>query len=95
MIEKYGIHELIENILPEIKSLLQLEHENIVKYNECFWDTTYLYIVNENFSENLESHLKKNSMLENILVIRWSSQLASAIKYLHENHFINLNLNSR
>lgn len=63
-----------------------LNHENILTLFNFFDDKTSIYLVLEYMEEGtLFSHLKKNKTLPEPEVAIKIRQIASAIKYLHEN----------
>ena len=63
-----------------------LNHENILTLFNFFDDLTHIYLVLEYMEEGtLFTHLKKNRKLPEAEVAIKIKEVASAIKYLHEN----------
>lgn len=79
-------HYMIDQFILELKLQAFLYHENILTLFTCFDDKNAVYLVLEYMEEGtLFTHLKKNKTLPEAEVAQKIRQIASAVKYLHEN----------
>jgi len=75
------------SLLNEIDILKKLEHPNIVKIYECFFDEKhYIYIVSELCDqEDLLGKLTKLGSISELVVKSLMCQILNAVSYLHDN----------
>ena len=75
------------SLLNEIKILKKLEHPNIVKIYECFFDEKhYIYIVSELCDQgDLLGKLTKLGSMSELVVKFLMGQILNAVSYLHDN----------
>ena len=75
------------SLLNEIKILKKLEHPNIVKIYECFFDEKhYIYIVSELCDQgDLLGKLTKLGSMSELVVKSLMGQILNAVSYLHDN----------
>jgi aurora kinase len=79
-------HLMVDQFILELKLQTFLSHSNILTIYAHFEDSKHIYLVLEYMEEGtLFSHLKKNKKLGEKEVAAKMRQVASAIKYLHEN----------
>lgn len=79
-------HMMVDQFGLEVKLQMYLNHENILTLFNVFDDKTSLYLVLEYMDEGtLFAHLKKHKKLPEPEVAVKIKEIASAIKYLHEN----------
>lgn len=79
-------HLMIDQFILELKLQTFLDHQNILTLYASFDDKTHVYLVLEYMEEGtLFTHFKKNKTLPELEVAKKMKQIASAIKYLHEN----------
>lgn len=79
-------HFMIDQFILELKLQSFLNHQNILSLHTYFDDEKHFYIVLEYMEGGtLFTHLKKNKVLPELEVAIKIRQIASAIKYLHEN----------
>lgn len=79
-------HLMIDQFILELKLQTFLYHENILTLYTHFDDKESLYLVLEYMEEGtLFSHLKKNKILPEQEVALKIREIASSVKYLHEN----------
>ena len=75
------------SLLNEIDILKKLEHPNIVKIYECFFDEKhYIYIVSELCDQgDLLGKLTKLGTMSELVVKSLMGQILNAVSYLHDN----------
>lgn len=79
-------HFMEDQFILELKLQTFLYHENILSLYTHFDDKTSIYLVLEYMEDGtLFSHLKKNRTLPEAEVAIKIKQIASAVKYLHDN----------
>lgn len=79
-------HLMVDQFCLEVKLQMFLNHENILTLFSVFDDKTSIYLILEYMEEGtLFAHLKKNKKLPEPEVVIKIKEIASAIKYLHEN----------
>lgn len=79
-------HLMVDQFILELKLQTFLDHQNVLSLYASFDDKTHVYLVLEYMEEGtLFSHFKKNKTLLEPEVAKKMRQMASAIKYLHEN----------
>ena len=79
-------HLMVDQFILELKLQTFLNHQNILSLYAHFDDETHIYLILEYMEEGtLFTHLKKNKVLPEKEVAIWIKQIASAVKYLHEN----------
>lgn len=79
-------HLMVDQFILELKLQTFLNHQNILSLYASFDDKTHVYLVLEYMEEGtLFTHFKKNKTLPEAEVAKKMRQMASAIKYLHEN----------
>ena len=77
---------MVDQFILELKLQTFLDHQNVLSLYASFDDKTHVYLVLEYMEEGtLFSHFKKNKTLLEPEVAKKMRQMASAIKYLHEN----------
>ena len=77
---------MVDQFILELKLQTFLDHQNVLSLYASFDDKTHVYLVLEYMEEGtLFSHFKKNKTLPEPEVAKKMRQMASAIKYLHEN----------
>lgn len=81
----------------EVTVLSNLRHPFIIKYRESFLDGSLLCIVMD-FAEHgdlfsaIERQKKSGSLFQESLVLRWFSQIALALKHIHDRHILHRDL---
>ena len=70
------------------------EHENIVKYQDCFFDqSNFFYLVLEYCNGgSLDTQIKKNTKFSYQTIHEWSKEMILAIDFLHCNNIIHLDI---
>jgi len=77
----------------EAMFLFKLNHKNIIRFQQAFTDNHGLSILMEYadggslYDKLVESH-KKGEHLEEVQILKWTGQLASALHYLHKKNII-------
>jgi len=90
--------KLRNDCLKEVDILQKIsEHPNIIKYYESWVENNELYIIMElaelgDLSRVLNIHAKNNKPLEEAVIWNIFVQIASGIKYMHENKIIHRDL---
>lgn len=74
----------INFVKEEIKIHLELDHPNIIKIIEYTEIEDYIYLVMDLCGENLYTHLKKATKLQENEILEIFKQIMNAIKYLHD-----------
>ena len=96
--EKYVIKEInVEKLTDENKKLISkegtmlpnLNHPNIIKYNDFYFPNSCAYIIMEYLEgSDLEKKIIKNKETKTLFsekqVFKWFSQICNAIKYIDE-----------
>jgi len=89
-----------KDAINEVQVLASLRHPYIIQYRESFIDGGYLCIVmdycetGDLYSLIQKTKASKMNFNED-RILRWFSQLALAIKYMHENHILHRDLKSQ
>ena len=79
-------HLMVDQFILELKLQAFLNHENILTLFHHFDDTNSIYLVLEYMEEGtLFSQLKKNKTIKEKEVAQKIKQIASSVKYLHQN----------
>ena len=69
----------------EASLLMRLDHANIVKVLDCFTDSGRNYMMLEYISgQDIRQFIKQNGPQKEHVVVEWAIQIASILKYLHE-----------
>ena len=80
-------HLMVDQFILELKLQTFLNHQNILALYGHFDDDSHIYLILEYMEEGtLFTHLKKNKVLPEKDVAVSIRQIASAVKYLHENN---------
>ena len=83
----------IDNIVTEISLLKKLKHDFIVEMIDFSWDNNYIYINMEYCGGgDLSRFIKARKKLPESTCHGFSQQLASALKYLHQNNVAHMDL---
>ncbi len=104
--EKYVIKEInVEKLNDENKKLISkdgamlpnLNHPNIIKYNDFYFPNSCAYIIMEYLEgSDLEKKIIKNKETKTLFsekqVFKWFSQICNAIKYIDEKKIIHRNI---
>jgi NIMA (never in mitosis gene a)-related kinase 1/4/5 len=77
-----------QKYISEAKILCSLNHDNIIKYIDSFFDTETVYIVMEyaeggDLNQYIRQCKENNSYIAEIQVWKWLIQLILAVKYIH------------
>jgi serine/threonine protein kinase len=82
----------LDHLKQEVLNLSRVDHENIVKFVDCFEDATYLHIVTEKyagelFDQIIENRAKGESFSE-AKAARIVKSLLDAVLYLHSRNIV-------
>lgn len=96
--EEVAIKKVKSKEEANIKHLMRLNHENLVKFkgvshNENFYCIIMEYCPNGQLYTHLNS-LRDKTLLKPTLMIDWAKQIARGMNYLHLNKFIHRDLKS-
>lgn len=81
----------------EVKVLSSLKHPYIVRYHESFVEKGTLIIVMDyaeggDLSKLIANHRRKQQLFTEPQILRWFTQIALGLKYLHKKHIIHRDL---
>ena len=77
-----------ETIIKEESKFLNINHPNIIGYNDCYLSENFLYLETKYFPTiSLKDFLKENypNLINENLILEIFIQICLAIKYIHEN----------
>lgn len=82
-------------IQEEIKTMKQLDHRNIVRLYEDFYDSGDTYLVMELCEGgSLMEFVRENGPLDDSTAVHILRQLVMAVKYMHSKHFVHRDLSA-
>ena len=93
IINKKVLNENNEKIIEEIKILCSLNHERIIKVENCFYDENYFYIITEYCKLGTLYDLKKKKTFKENQTKFIIYQLLAAVQYLCSKNFIHTDIN--
>ena len=93
IINKKVLNENNEKIIEEIKILCSLNHERIIKVENCFYDENYFYIITEYCKLGTLYDLKKKKTFKENQTKFIIYQLLTAVQYLCSKNFIHTDIN--
>ncbi len=93
IINKKVLNENNEKIIEEIKILCSLNHERIIKVENCFYDENYYYIITEYCKLGTLYDLKKKKTFKENQTKFIIYQLLTAVQYLCSKNFIHTDIN--
>merc|ERR1719456_2113979 len=81
----------------EVKVLSSLKHPYIVRYHESFLENGTLSIVMDyaeggDLSKRISRHRSQRDLFAEGQIIRWFTQIALGLKYLHKRHILHRDL---
>ena len=93
-IRKSGLAKFeVDNIINEISLLKRLKNEFIVDMKDFAWDSNYIYIIMEYCGGGDLSHfIRTRKVLPEAVVKYFLQQLASALRFLHQNQVSHMDL---
>ena len=84
----------------EVRVLSRLRHPFIINYRECFVEDGLLCVVTD-FAESgdlyrsIEKQRAKQDLFSEELVLRWFTQIALALKHIHDRHILHRDLKTQ
>mmetsp|Transcript_40763 Transcript_40763/g.113317 ORF Transcript_40763/g.113317 Transcript_40763/m.113317 type:complete len:781 (-) Transcript_40763:100-2442(-) len=83
----------VEAIKREAEMLRSMNHYNIVKFHQVFFERCFVCIVMDKYTggdlvEGLQLHLKERGKISCYDIVHVSSQMGAAVQYLHDRYIV-------